>query len=280
MSQFHTKSNPHIDHVTLSVVSMHSAKEFYMNILGMKCYEESDKKIVLGNKTQPILTLVKSKGAKRNNEGLYHIAFLLPTEKDLANWLKEKIHAYHMFVGAGHHGVSKAVYLEDPEGNGIEVYVDMAPEEWPRVNGEINMNATPLDIDELMKESDGNFTGNDDIIIGHVHLKVKEVSKMYEFYKLLGLETTLNLKSALFTSFSGYHHHLAFNSWNMKSAKNYNKEDADIQSFSFRYPDTEELNLVVENLKQNKIPFKMESGKVEVFDPIHLKVTLYCADRG
>lgn len=278
MSKFHKESNPHIDHVTISVFSMHHEKEFYKNILGMKIYEDSENKVVLGNKNKPILTLIKSNGSKQNNEGLYHIAFLLPSEKDLATWLKSKVHAYHMFVGADHHGVSKAIYLEDPEGNGIEMYIDLDPSEWLRVDGEIKMNTKPLDIDNLLKKAEGDFNMNDDIIIGHVHLKVKEIERMYQFYKLLGLEKTLNIKSALFTAFNGYHHHLAFNTWNMKKAMNYNSEDADIQSVSFIYPNLEELNLVIENLKRSNIPFNKNPDFIEVLDPMNLKVKLHVAN--
>lgn len=143
--------------------------------------------------------------------------------RDLANWVA---HAQKLGVrieGASDHLVSEAIYLSDPEGNGIEVYFDRPRAAWLRDGAMIKMATLPLDGASLMAEQDANVTlwrfpegGR----IGHVHLKVSDLALAEAFYRdQLGLTVMARYPGASFMGWGGYHHHIAINVWHSKGAK-------------------------------------------------------------
>ncbi|MBI3674724.1 MAG: VOC family protein, partial [Rhizobiales bacterium] len=157
----------------------------------------------------------------RREAGLFHTAFLLPSRAVLGRWLAHTARTGLALLGASDHIVSEAVYLNDPEDNGIEVYADRAIAEWRRSDGMIEMSTAPLDLDSLVAAGDGKaWTGMPAAsFIGHVHLQVGDLAEAERFYAgLFGFDVTYRVPGATFYSSGGYHHHLATNVWSSRGA--------------------------------------------------------------
>lgn len=153
--------------------------------------------------------------AERGDEpGLFHTAFLLPSRAALAGWLRHAAALGVALEGASDHGVSDALYLSDPEGNGIEVYADRPRAGWPRPGaGErIGMGTSRLDLPALLAEAP-RAAPPPGVRIGHVHLRGGDIPATAAFYEGLGLEETHARPRARFLASGGYHHHLAVNGW-------------------------------------------------------------------
>jgi len=168
-----------------------------------------------------ILTLSEDRAARRaptDAAGLFHAALLLPDRAALGHWLRRAAENQVRFEGFSDHGVSEAIYLSDPDGNGLEFYTDRARVEWPRQNGEIAMFTHPLDVDGLIAA--GAQRPNDGPPLagarwGHLHLSVTDLDRSEAFYEnALGLSLMQRFgSSARFLAADGYHHHLGLNTW-------------------------------------------------------------------
>lgn len=151
-----------IGHVHLTVSDLDSSLEFYKNLLGFEITARiGDSAVFLsagGYHHHIALNTWAGKGAKpapRGHSGLYHFAILYPNRFELAKVLKTLIDANYVLDGASDHGVSEAVYLRDPDDNGVELYVDRPKELWRKnPNGDVFMVSEPLDLDDLLKELD------------------------------------------------------------------------------------------------------------------------------
>lgn len=149
-----------IGHVHLKVADLDRALEFYRDLLGFEVtmmYGSQAAFISAGGYHHHIgLNTWFSKGAQpaaRNTVGLFHTAILYPTRKDLARILERLLKANYPLTGASDHGVSEALYLDDPDGNGVELYWDKAQELWPmNNNNELEMFTKPLDLESLLRE--------------------------------------------------------------------------------------------------------------------------------
>lgn len=155
--------------------------------------------------------------------GLFHTAFLLPARRDLGRWLRHAAARGIGLDGASDHLVSEALYLDDPEGNGVEIYADRAPEAWPRRDGAIAMATLPLDLEALMREAADAPDWNgapDGTIIGHVHLRVGDPARAARWWAdALGFETMARYgEKAVFLATGGYHHHVGANAWRSAGA--------------------------------------------------------------
>lgn len=147
-------------------------------------------------------------------EGLFHMAFLVPTREDLARVLRGLRKDKARLIGAADHGVSEALYLEDPEGNGIEVYRDRDPETWPRRGEEIVMRTDPLDGEGLLATAQGESRLPEGTRLGHVHLETLDLGAASRFYEGLGLHVTqTTYPGARFLALGSYHHHVGLNGW-------------------------------------------------------------------
>ena len=151
--------------------------------------------------------------------GLFHLALLVPSRADLARALNRVTAAGHRFTGASDHLVSEALYLDDPEGNGIEIYRDRPRGEWEREDGgDLKMATLPLDLEGVLDSAPRGDTGDGmapGTRLGHVHLQVAEIEAAEAFYvAALGFEPTVRrYPGALFVSAGGYHHHIGLNTW-------------------------------------------------------------------
>jgi catechol 2,3-dioxygenase len=199
---------------------------FYRDIIGLSVLARGDAGVTLGTAEGALLTLVSRPGASLEpptQAGLFHTAFLMPTRKDLARWLVHVAGNQTPLTGFADHSVSEAVYLNDPEGNGIEVYADRPAERWRWEAGRVVMGTHRLDVDDILSLTDTRASdyakAPDGLRIGHVHLRVGDVTAGDRFYRdLVGFEPTLRRDSASFLSSGRYHHHLALNTWNSAGA--------------------------------------------------------------
>jgi catechol 2,3-dioxygenase len=216
-----------IHSVTLAVRDLVRVADFYRDVVGLTVIDRDSDSVRLGAGGKAFVELQHRPEALPNDPaaaGLYHTAFLLPSRGALGSWL---VHARSLGVtldGAADHGVSEAVYLADPEGNGIEIYADRSRSEWTWIPGaagpQLLMGNARLDIPALLAVAGEPWTGAPGATkIGHVHLQVGDIGAATGFYAgVLGMDVMATLPKAVFLSTGGYHHHLALNEWNSAGA--------------------------------------------------------------
>ena len=204
------------------VHDLDSMIDFYRTVVGLAVLDRTEAAATLGVDGTPLLVLQRDAEASsrtRDQAGLFHNAFLLPSRAALGAAL-ERISEHWTLDGASDHDVSEALYLSDPEGNGVEIYRDRPREEWPRTaDGGVEMATRPLDLDDIAAESNGGSTAPEGTTLGHVHLEVTSVPTARGFYvETLGFDVRMDAGAALFVAAGGYHHHLGLNAWNGRSA--------------------------------------------------------------
>ena len=212
------------DFIILRVKDIEKMKDFYVKLLKMKVLRDeknADKReISLGTETKEIIRLIsygneEIKGHDETN--VYHIAYLLPEREDLGNFLRNCVKEQIKLDGAGDHYVSEAIYLTDPEGNGIEVYTDRNYNKWKWENGHVVMGTEQVDVEDLLRISDDmpEFSIPEGIKIGHIHMESSDIENDKDFYvEKLGLNIVSELPKAYFLSVDEYHHHFGMNQWN------------------------------------------------------------------
>jgi catechol 2,3-dioxygenase len=208
--------------VRLNVADLDGVREYYERTIGLRVLEQGDDVVSLGSDGTALVELRARAGAPRRppgTTGLFHLAILVPSRVELAQALRRVADSRRPLTGASDHLVSEAVYLRDPEGNGIEIYRDRPREEWPRADGVVQMDTLPLDIDGVFGELDTAEPPHAEAPpatrIGHVHLQVSDLGSAEAFYVgALGFDVMVrSYPGALFVSHAGYHHHIGLNTW-------------------------------------------------------------------
>jgi catechol 2,3-dioxygenase len=210
--------------VRLTVADLEPVRDFYRDAIGLRELDSSNGVTRMGAgepSAPPVVELVGDADAPprpRGTSGLFHLAILVPSRADLARALQRVAEAGWRLSGASDHLVSEALYLSDPEGNGIEIYRDRPREEWPVRDGALQMDTLPLDLDGVLGElrrEDASADMPPGTRIGHVHLNVGDLAAAEAFYSgALGFDVTVRgYPGALFVSAGGYHHHLGLNTW-------------------------------------------------------------------
>jgi catechol 2,3-dioxygenase len=213
----------HIGAVHLTIADLSRSLQFYESRLGLELHRRDGDTAWLGpDGTRTFLVLSQDASATRarGTTGLYHFAILVPSRRDLAIALRRLVQTSTGLQGFADHGVSEAIYLADPDGNGIEIYRDRPRAEWPIVDGQLRMGIDSLDVDELLSEgvvaeSDTHRPMPEGTTMGHVHLHVSNLEASRWFYvDVLGFDLMQRYgPSALFVSAGGYHHHVGLNTW-------------------------------------------------------------------
>ena len=214
----------HIGSVHLTVNDLDQQQSFYEQAIGLRELERDGQTVRLGPEGGPVvLELTGDPDAPRRprgTTGLYHFAILVPGRADLGQALRRVVDAGWRFTGASDHLVSEALYLNDPEGNGIEIYRDRRRDEWPRDDeGVIQMATLPLDLDGVLGEVDGSTPAPAQMPagtkIGHIHLNVAGIPAAEAFYSgVLGFDVMVRTyPGALFVAAGGDHHHIGLNTW-------------------------------------------------------------------
>ncbi|MGI8985505.1 MAG: VOC family protein [Nocardioidaceae bacterium] len=210
-----------MDAVTLHVADLPGMTAYYRDAIALSVLRAEGGTVVLGRGTTPLVVLQHTPGLPvpgRGQAGLFHTAILFAHRAALAAVVASAVRvAPTTYVGAADHLVSLAFYFTDPEGNGVELYIDRAREQWTWVDGELQMASLPLDARAYLSEHlTDDQTATTGAVVGHVHLQVGDIARAQEFYvDALGFERTTGWHaSALFVSAGGYHHHMAMNTWN------------------------------------------------------------------
>lgn len=255
MEKFHQEPNIFVGEVNIKVKNLDYSLTFYQNIMGFQVLEKTDRRAVLttDGKT-PLVTLEQPEDvvAKTSRtSGLYHFAILLPSRADLSVFLRHMIQTGYP-LGAADHYVSEALYLNDPDGNGIEVYRDRPSAEWNWNNGLVEMATEELDGNGILAESDAEWNGLPvGTLMGHIHLHVADLKKAEQFYtKGLGFEVVSYYPQAAFLSTGGYHHHIAINTWQGEGAATPPKNSVGLNWYSLVFPDEAMRENAIKQLKQ------------------------------
>lgn len=243
--------------VQLAVRDLDRSLAFYTQRIGLEPLpEDGSGPVVLGAAGFPLLSLVENPAARtvRGTTGLFHFAILVPTRLDLANVLARFAATGTRLSGAADHGVSEALYLSDPEGNGIEIYRDRPAEDWPRAGGKLAMITEALDLEALLaegKKAPSPPTLPAGTIMGHVHLHVRNLAEAESFYVgVLGFEEMQRYgPSALFVATGGYHHRIGLNTWQGEGAPPPPPDATGLRHFLIRLPDRRALDHVGERLR-------------------------------
>jgi catechol 2,3-dioxygenase len=210
---------PVIGAVRLTVADLERAVEYYERAIGLRVLARDGDLVRLGVDA-PLVELAgdpDAPPAPPGSTGLFHLAILVPSRPELARAVRRVVDAGERFTGASDHLVSEAVYLRDPEGNGIEIYYDRPRAEWTWKGDEVEMATLALDLRGVLTElpagADGGMPAG--TIVGHVHLQVSDLGPTEAFYAgELGFDvTTRSYPGALFLSRGGYHHHIGANTW-------------------------------------------------------------------
>jgi catechol 2,3-dioxygenase len=235
--------------VTLTVGDVDAEASFYREAIGLRETRRHRDTVELGaaDGAIPLVRLRSRPDAPprpRGTTGLFHLAILVPSRADLARAIHRVTGAGARFTGASDHLVSEALYLDDPEGNGIEIYRDRPRSEWEyEPTGELRMGTVALDIDSVMAELPDaeNPAMPEGTVIGHVHLHVGDLGPAEEFYAgRLGLDVTVrSYPGALFLSRDGYHHHIGLNTWQGVGAPPPPPGSRGLEDFEITLPDVE-----------------------------------------
>jgi catechol 2,3-dioxygenase len=211
-----------LSRVDLRVRDLGRMVDFYTHIVGLKVVESTGAKAAISatGKRPALLVLnedIHAAPRLQRTTGLYHLAFRFSTRRDLAHALQRLVMHDYGIEGASDHLISEAIYLSDPEGNGVELYTDRPRAEWPRRNGQIEVENRPLDL-AAMLASVGTAPPPPDAPpgtdIGHIHLHVSDLAAAKRFYhEFLGFDLTMRLPGASFFAAGGYHHHIGVNTW-------------------------------------------------------------------
>jgi catechol 2,3-dioxygenase len=272
---FHTKPTTFVGHVKIKVENLQRSLKFYKDVLGFDILEQSIStvKLTSDGKTS-ILSLEQPDNVipkQGRTTGLYHFAILLPERSDLA---KIVIHLVNKGIkfGSSDHLVSEALYFNDPDGNGIEIYIDRDPSEWSWKSEEVAMTVDPLDFENLLttvKPGEKWQGMPEGTVMGHIHLHVSELKKTEEFYvRGLGFDVVNRYGGqALFLSSGKYHHHIGVNTWNGVGAPTPLENSVGIHSFTLILPNEEARNQIVSNLMKIGTNVIEENNKFITNDP-------------
>ena len=266
-------SKIYLAEAVLNVKDLARQTAFYTQILGLEIQSQTEEEVLLGAGGKPLVHLIQTNGteAVKASYGLYHMAILLPSREDLADVFKHMAELKVPFVGAADHGYSEALYLEDPEGNGIELYRDKPVEEWDiRKDGRIIGVTEELSAQEIyeMGRKVEPFRIASDTRMGHIHFSVSDSQVASAFYqKVLELSDKFTVPSASWIASGDYHHHLAVNEW---GGKHLAKREAQLPGLAYYVVHVEmkeDLVAIAERAKEQEAPVTwLTSSELEFTD--------------
>ncbi|QYX58125.1 VOC family protein [Roseovarius sp. SCSIO 43702] len=266
--------------VRLKVRDLDAVSTFYQTMLGLRPIESHGHRFTLGIGGTPLLELVgdpKLAPLDPRQAGLFHTAFLMPTRADLARWVAHVAEARVPLQGASDHIVSEALYLADPEGNGIEVYSDRPVSDWHGESGEIRMSTDPLDLQDLLQSAEGTeWSGFPEAgSVGHVHLQVGDTAEADRFYRdVLGLDIAARYPGASFYGSGGYHHQLAGNVWNSRRASTRPEGMAGLEAVEILVRDAMNITAIAVRADSAGIASTRNADGLTLRDPWGTAITL------
>jgi catechol 2,3-dioxygenase len=274
-----------IGRVELTVAELEPQRVFYERVVGLPTLFAHDGTAVVGvDHDAPAIELDEVPGAPAphpRSTGLFHLAILVPSRRDLALSLRRIAEARWPLSGASDHLVSEAIYLRDPEGNGIEIYSDRPREQWPRAGDGIQIDTLPLDIESVLGELDGSEGEPGPMPpgtrMGHVHLKVSDLPAAEAFYVgVLGFDVTARVPGACFVSAGGYHHHIGFNVWSSQGGSPPRPGTRGLRAFEVVLPSAEDLEEVHDRFLSAGVPAERSGDGLLTVDPSGNHLLLVC----
>ena len=261
--------------VSLTVADFGRSLPYYQDNIGLSLLRQDGNVVQLGVGKRPLLELFEQPDATlpRGTTGLYHFALLVPSRLELAKTFKNLVDTDTPLGGFSDHSVSEAIYLSDPDGNGIEIYRDRPPEAWPRENGRLQMNTQPLDLQSLMGELNGRSPQwhglHPDTKMGHVHLHIRDLDEAEQFYcDILGFERIMRYGAAAgFVSAGGYHHHIGLNTWAGQGAPPPPADAAGLRYFQIKLPTQTALDAIAQRLQAHNIATEPCDNGLFLHDP-------------
>jgi catechol 2,3-dioxygenase len=255
--------------VRLTVSELARSRDFYERALGLRSWDLEDGAVALGT-DEALVELHGDSSARppdRRAPGLFHLAVLVPTRRDLAFALRRLAEYQWRLDGASDHLVSEALYLSDPDGNGIEIYRDRPRDEWRRVDGQLQMATLPLDLravaGELRADDEPQSHAPSGTRIGHTHLQVSELEQTEAFYAgVLGFDVMVRgYPGALFVGAGGYHHHLGLNTWHSAGSAPARGRSVGLRSYEVVLPDAAALDVVLERVSEAGLVIEPVAGR-------------------
>lgn len=278
-------NDTHIGRVRLQVADLDRSLAFYCDLLGwQQAGSEPGKAFLSAGKDQPVrLELVEHPGAQRKptrSTGLYHIAIRVPDRASLGMLLERLIKANYPLQGGADHLVSEAIYLADPDGNGVELYRDRPRADWPWHGDSVQMSSDPLDANGILREAaaagvpwQGIHPHTD---IGHIHLQVSDLALAERFFsKILGLDVMQrNYPGALFMAAGGYHHHLGANIWSSRGGAPAPYDAAGLVFFELAIPDEGSRREALQRLEEAGTPLEPHNEQLLAQGPDGIRVLI------
>jgi catechol 2,3-dioxygenase len=235
--------------VELTVTDLGRSVPFYQEAIGLKLHRTEDGKAVLGAGGDDLLVLVEEPEARRagRHAGLYHFALLHPSRLELARAAARLAATETPIQGASDHGISEAIYLPDPDGNGIELASDRPKAEWPDLSV-MSGGPDPLDLAALLGTvaAEEPRPADPAMTVGHLHLHVGDLDAAKRFYvDVVGFDVMTYLPSAVFVAAGGYHHHVGFNTWRGPGVPPAPEGTVGLRRFTVILRDEAELNALL-----------------------------------
>ncbi len=259
-----------VTEIALVVADLARETRFYTNTLGLRELSAAPGLVRLGA-GGAFLRLEERPGATRpyGATGLFHFAILYPSRADLAGALRRLLDARYPLQGAADHLVSEAIYLADPEGNGIEIYRDRPRDEWPMRGREVRMATDPLDIDGLLAATPETWDTLDATRLGHVHLQVHDIPAAETFYRdRLGFDLMARYgRQASFLGAGGYHHHVGVNTWSTLGAPPAPEGALGLQWFRLETGGERPPDWIQASLESGGVTVREEDGELWTRDP-------------
>lgn len=269
-----TKNDWVLGKVVLKVKDLEGMAEFYEKMVGLNVLDSNAESVTLGIEStkSPLVQLVKiePKAQKTLTAGLFHLALLLPTRQDLGEYLYYLLVNKFPLGGASDHGYSEALYFNDPEGNGIEIYVDKPKSEWDRrEDGRIEGVTIQMDAEGVLGTVEKAFTGMPaGTTMGHVHLTVHDLKGTEDFYTTvlpLGLKSDFSGQAKFFAS-GDYHHHIGSNTWAGKELPKPQADQLGMAYYEWVLPNQAEMTVLLERLNEKNYPYTEENGVIILTD--------------
>ena len=270
--------------VALTVRDLEKMARFYRRVIGLNSIEREAGIERLGVGETILLELRHDPSAPladRRAAGLFHIAFLLPSRADLGQWLRQTAEQRIGLQGASDHGVSEAIYLGDPEGNGIEMYTDRPSADWTWNNGAIAMKTDHLDIDDLLLSATPARWERlpQGSIVGHVHLQVGAIAPAETFFgAVLGFDTTARVPGGSFFGSGRYHHHLAANTWNSLNAPVRTAPTTGLANVEIIAADPARLAAIATRAERGGLVVEGQPSRFSLRDPWGTSLTFFDAE--
>ena len=271
-------ASTHVGPVGLTVADLDRSVRYYRRSIGLEVQSSEGREARLGVGGRVLVALQELPGARpvQSYTGLYHFALRVPDRPSLGRWLLHAVEDEVRIGGAADHFFSEALYLNDPDGHGIEIYRDRPRDLW---EGKLDMPPNePLDFEGLVAEAEGERgkayagmpPGTD---MGHVHLQVRDIPEAIGFYRdVLGFDLMFDLGTAAFLGAGGYHHHIGTNTWHSRGSSPAPEGSASLRFATILVPDAGELARVTERLSSAGINHEASGDLVAVQDPSGIRL--------